>query len=98
MKRFIKLFGLRVNLDEVEKMLENHFNCAAACYGTDDSLKVILQTHGINVSEPAKKTIIDTYKLHHSVVSVKCVDSIPVTSSGKKDYKVIQEMLFDECH
>ncbi len=96
MKRFIKLFGLRVNLDEVEKMLENHFNCAAACYGGDDSLKVILQTHGINVSEIAKKTIIDTYKLHHSVVSVKCVDSIPVTSSGKKDYKMIQEMLFDE--
>ena len=95
MKRFIKLFGLRVNLDEVEKMLENQFNYAAACFGNDDSLKVLLQTHGIDISEPAKKTIIDTYKLHHSVVSVKCVDSIPVTSSGKKDYKLIQETVFN---
>ncbi len=91
MKRFIKLFGLRVNLDDVEKMLENRFNCAAACYGTDDSLKVLLHSNGIDISETAKRTIIETYKLHHSVISVKCVDSIPVTSSGKKDYRLLQE-------
>ncbi|MCL5029591.1 MAG: AMP-binding protein [Bacteroidetes bacterium] len=98
LKRFIKLFGLRVNLDEVEKMLENQFSCSAACYGNDDSLKVLLQAHSDNISEIAKKKIIDIYKIHHSVIKVHCVDSIPVTSSGKKDYKLIQEMQYNECN
>ena len=91
LKRFIKLFGLRVNLDEVEKMLENQFSCAAACYGSDDSLKILMQTHS-EISEIVKKKIIEIYKIHHSVVNVKCVDSIPVTASGKKDYQLIKEM------
>ncbi len=97
LKRFVKLFGLRVNLDEVEKMLENEFTCIAACYGSDDSLKVLLQTHSDNIAETVKKKIIDIYKIHHSVINVKCVDSIPVTSSGKKDYKLIQEIKYNEC-
>src|SRR5574338_1196359 len=33
MKRFIKIFGLRINLDEVQKMIENHFQISAACTG-----------------------------------------------------------------
>ncbi len=98
LKRFIKLFGLRVNLDEVEKMLENNFSCPAACYGNDDSLKVLLQKRSNHISEAAKKKIIDIYKIHHSVVDVRCVDSIPVTSSGKKDYNLIKEMKFNECN
>ncbi|MHB1688636.1 MAG: AMP-binding protein [Ignavibacteriaceae bacterium] len=91
LKRFIKLFGLRVNLDEIEKMVENEFALPAACYGTDDSLKILLQTTDNNFSDSVKKKVIDIYKLHHSVVFVKCAGSIPVTPSGKKDYKLIQE-------
>ena len=92
LKRFIKLFGLRVNLDEVEKLIENEFGCAAACYGSDDMLKVMLQSSNTALGENAKRKIIDTYKIHHSVVTVFSVDSIPVTSSGKKDYKLIQNL------
>ena len=98
LKRFIKLFGLRVNLDEVEKMLENNFTCAAACYGNDDALKVLLQKHSDHIAETARKKIIDIYKIHHSVIDVHCVDTIPVTSSGKKDYNLMKEMQFNECH
>lgn len=92
LKRFIKLFGLRVNLDEIEKMIENHFAFAAACYGTDDALKILIQSSGNSDAELVKHKVIETYKLHHSVVKVKCVGAIPVTSSGKRDYKAIQEM------
>ncbi len=91
LKRFIKLFGLRVNLDEVEKMLENTFKRGAACYGSDDMLKILIQKTDKEISDEVKRKVIDTYKLHHSVVSVKCVSDIPVTSSGKRDYKKIQE-------
>ncbi len=92
LKRFIKLFGLRVNLDEVEKMIENHFAVAAACFGSDDAMKIVVQCNDESAAESVKQHVIDTYKLHHSVVKVKCVRAIPVTSSGKRDYKVIQNM------
>ncbi len=91
LKRFIKLFGLRVNLDEVEKMIENDFAIPAACLGSDDSLNILLQTTEHGFSDKIKKSVVDIYKLHHSVVAVKCVDNIPVTSSGKKDYNLIKE-------
>ncbi|MHB9010750.1 MAG: AMP-binding protein [Ignavibacteriaceae bacterium] len=91
LKRFIKLFGLRVNLDEIEKMIENEFSIPTACYGTDESLKILLQTDEDSLSETVKKKVIEFYRLHHSVVFVKCVNLIPVTPAGKKDYRLIQE-------
>ncbi len=91
LKRFIKLFGLRVNLDEVEKMIENEFSAPAACYGTDESLKILIQTEDNNFASIVKNKVIEFYKLHHSVVFVKSVNKLPITSSGKKDYQLIQE-------
>ncbi|MHB8580337.1 MAG: AMP-binding protein [Ignavibacteriaceae bacterium] len=91
LKRFIKLFGLRVNLDEIEKMIENEFSVPAACYGTDELLKILLQTNRENLSGVVKKKVVEFYNLHHSVVIVKSIDMIPVTPSGKKDYHLIQE-------
>ncbi len=41
MKRFIKIFGLRINLDEVQKMIENHFGISVACTGKDELLKIL---------------------------------------------------------
>ncbi len=93
LKRFIKLFGLRINLDEIEKMIENKFSLPIAAIGTDDALKVLIQTSDSNLSELVNRYIIETYKLHHSFLSVRIVDSIPVTTSGKKDYNLIQELL-----
>jgi len=93
LKRFIKLFGLRVNLDEVEKMIENHFSFPAACYGTDDTMKILIQTNEQASAELVKRYVVEIYKLHHSVLQVKCVQTIPVTTSGKRDYKKIQSMV-----
>lgn len=92
MKRFIKLFGLRVNLDEIERLIENEYGCAAACFGNDDMLKVLLQSSNVNLADDVKRKIISTYKIHHSLVKVYCTDSIPITPSGKKDYNFIQNM------
>jgi acyl-CoA synthetase (AMP-forming)/AMP-acid ligase II len=92
LKRFIKLFGLRVNLDEIEKLIENQFGAATACYGGDDSLKILIQSHDSGILEHVKRKVTDTYKIHHSVLFLNCIDAIPVTASGKKDYTLIQKM------
>jgi acyl-CoA synthetase (AMP-forming)/AMP-acid ligase II len=96
LKRFIKLFGLRVNLDEIEKMIENKFNVSAACYGNDDSLKVLLQLEGTDISDSVRKEIIKIYNIHHSFVNVKCIKTIPHNSLGKKDYKSIETLEYNE--
>ncbi len=92
MKRFIKLFGLRINLDEVERMIENHFTVAAACCGTDDKMKILTQSDDEELPQKVKQQVLEIYNLHHSVVFIKNIKSLPVNNSGKRDYKAIQKM------
>ncbi len=85
-KRFIKLFGQRVSLDEVERYLtEKTLECY--CTGDDTSLVVAVKNHhDIKVLT----TDLSVYlKLHPSVIKVISVAQLPVTSNGKKDYQQV---------
>ena len=90
-KRFIKIYGLRINLDEIEKMVENYFKCPAACFGNDDFLKILLQTDQNEIERKVSQKIIQMYKLHPSVFNVKKTNRILTTLQGKKDYKRMGE-------
>jgi len=92
MKRFIKIFGLRINLDEIQKMIENHFGISAACTGKDDLLSVLIQSENQLTEVNVKNEILKVYKLNFKTVVVKLTNSIPTNSSGKYDYKKINEM------
>lgn len=90
MKRFLKIFGLRLNLDDVEETLESHLSKAVACAGSDDKLKIVVETKDRKDLEEASNYVVDLYHLHHSVVHTADLDILPRTSSGKKDYKEIE--------
>jgi len=92
MKRFIKIFGLRINLDEVQKMIENHFGISAACTGRDDLLKVLVHSDDKLAEVNVKNEILKMYKLNFKSVVVKSTNQIPTNSSGKYDYTKINEM------
>jgi len=92
-KRFLKIFGLRLNLDEVEKLIENQFQLPNACFGSDDKITVLVEVQDLKSTELIKNKLIEIYKLHHSVIEIKQISQIPVTSSGKKDYAKIKEVL-----
>ncbi len=96
-KRFIKIFGLRLNLDETERMLENYLHNPIACLGDDDHLKIIIQTDNKNLEIEVRKKIKELYKLHDSVIKVFPIQSIPVTTSGKRDYKKMQLLESKNC-
>lgn len=93
LKRFVKVFGLRLNLDEVEKMLESALERPVACVGTDDVLHVIIESSSDHDAQEALKRVVSLYKLHHSAVIVRRRDTLPVTSSGKKDYNALRTQL-----
>ena len=82
-KRFIKIFGNRVNLDETERLLKNIVT-DCACVGTDDHLIVYVSDH-------AKKPEIESYLtdklgLNHIAYKVRHIDQIPKNTSGKTIY------------
>ncbi|MBK9097284.1 MAG: AMP-binding protein [bacterium] len=92
MKRFLKIFGLRVNLDEIQKMIENRFGFSVACTGKDDLLKVLILSDDPIVEVNVKNEILKTYKLNFKTVVVKSATEIPTTSSGKYDYNRINAL------
>jgi acyl-CoA synthetase (AMP-forming)/AMP-acid ligase II len=92
LKRFIKIFGLRINLDEVQKMIENHFELPNACTGKDDLLQILIKSEDRLSEIEVKKYVLNTYKLNFKTVIVKSTDTIPTNSSGKYDYAKINEM------
>ncbi len=92
MKRFIKIFGLRINLDEVQKMIENHFQISAACTGSDELLKILVQSDDHITEVKVKEEVMRMYKLNFKSLVVKSTEHIPTNSSGKYDYNKINVM------
>jgi long-chain acyl-CoA synthetase len=90
-KRIAKVFGLRLNLDEVEARLRECGPVAvvggqdviwAFCaFGTDES-----------VNDLAHRMARE-FKLHHSTLSFKRVEAIPTTTSGKIDYQQVERWI-----
>lgn len=86
-KRFIKLFGNRVNLDEVEQLLiKKHYSCV--CGGNDDCLVIYTVDEGKN--EEILNFISGVMGFHKSAFRVQGIKEIPRTQSGKVDYSALQ--------
>ena len=71
MKRFIKIFGLRINLDEVQKMIENHFKISVACTGKDELLKILVHSDDHRTEVKVKEEVMKMYKLSFKSLVVK---------------------------
>ena len=96
MKRFIKIFGLRINLDEVQKMIENHFKISVACTGKDELLKILAHSDDHLTEVKVKEEVMKMYKLNFKSLIVKSTNQIPTNTNGKYDYKKINEMFDGE--
>jgi long-chain acyl-CoA synthetase len=88
-KRFLKLFGNRFNLDHVEKILARHFEASVACYGRDDLLTVAVE--GSENPEAISKTVCETFDLPRTAVKVVTVKKLPRNANGKLDYQRLAE-------
>jgi acyl-coenzyme A synthetase/AMP-(fatty) acid ligase len=82
-KRFVKIFGVRTGLDEVENFL-NDKGLECVCSGSDDDLK-IYSTDSDSIDK-IYKFISESRLIHHKGYSVHFIDSIPRNESGKVMY------------
>ncbi len=86
-KRFIKIFGNRVNLDELELILKKSA-VDSACVGKDNLLLVYL------LNEDGKTTVKDLLSkklgIHHSAIEIRIIHGFPRSESGKILYSKLE--------
>ncbi|WP_303207595.1 AMP-binding protein [Bacteroides oleiciplenus] len=88
MKRFVKLFGNRTNLDELERLLKRE-GVEALCAGRDDNLRIYLKDSSLRdkTDEIIKRNTLI------SPLAYKCIiiDCFPISESGKILYAKLPE-------
>ena len=86
LSRFIKIYGIRVALDAVEKMLADAGREGVAL-GEDDHLLLCLSGENPGDPEEIRTGIANTLGVNKAAISVRCLDSLPRLSNGKVDYQ-----------
>ena len=90
MKRFVKVWGNRCNLDAIEQLVKNiTTNCA--CAGVDDKITVFVTEAGLE--NKIINYLSNKMGLNIRAFAVKVVASIPQNASGKILYAELQKML-----
>lgn len=94
--RFIKLFGQRIGLDEVEQLLEQD-GVVSYCCGNDQKLVIAMEQQADKELDLQSlgKQVASKLRLHASVIQVLAVADLPKTPSGKKDYHSIMQLAGD---
>lgn len=87
-KRFLKLFGLRVSLDQSEKIISEHFGIECACTGDDQQMQIFITKD--NIQEEVRQLIAEKTGLMAKSFVVKVILSIPRFESGKINYRELK--------
>lgn len=87
-KRFIKLFGNRVNLDELERLLLDR-GVQSACTGKDNALVIYILK--LEDNDLVQDFIIQKLKIHFSVIDIRVIEEIPKNASGKTLYSKLPD-------
>ena len=87
-KRFLKIQGNRINLDEMDRLIKGRFEIEVACGGVDDRMYIFLTDK--NLVKEVRKYAADKTGLNISVFEAKIIDDIPKNDAGKVKYKDLE--------
>lgn len=90
LKRFVKIWGNRCNLDQLEQIVKT-ITISCACVGVDDCVTIFTTQDG--VEQEIKSLLTAKTGLNTRAFQVKKIDKIPTTVSGKLDYSAMQKMI-----
>lgn len=82
--RFLKLFGMRVGLDECEQIITTECQTEVACVGTDE--KMIVYITNESEKDSVKQTLVDKTHIVATSFEVRVIPEIPKNETGKKLY------------
>lgn len=84
-KRFLKIYGNRVNLDEIDRLIKGEFEIEVASSGVDDHLYIFVTDS--KYEETVKEFIVRKTKLNPAAFKVITINEIPKNDAGKTRYK-----------
>ena len=84
-KRFLKIYGNRVNLDEVDRLIKGEFGIEAATTGVDDHMYIFLTDAA--KSDSVREFVVSKTRLNPAAFKMIIIDEIPKNDSGKTLYK-----------
>ncbi|MFI7602630.1 AMP-binding protein [Actinoplanes sp. NPDC049681] len=90
LKRIGKVFGVRVNLDDVERSLAAHG--AVAAVAGDDKLHVFVEGADAELTRSVRKELAVFLGTHFSGLDVRGVDALPLLPTGKIDYRSLEAL------
>ena len=89
-KRFLKIYGNRVNLDEIDRLIKTNFgnvDCASA--GVDDHMYLFVTDEAI--AEDVKSFTVNKTGLNPTAFQVVVLEEIPKNDAGKTLYKELEQ-------
>jgi acyl-CoA synthetase (AMP-forming)/AMP-acid ligase II len=89
-RRFLKMFGKRLNLDDAEKILVRRCETTVACYGRDDLLMAAVENS--HNADAIHTIICETFGLPKPAVKVMTVSELPRTANGKLEYRRLPDL------
>ena len=94
-KHFLKIFGNRVNLDEIEQLIRSAgYDCA--CAGMDDNLKIYV-TNPYD-TDRIRSYVVKRTGINQAGFSFVCIDKIPRNESGKVLYSALYQKERMNCN
>ena len=84
MGRFLKLFGMRIGLDECEQIIKAKFPIECACVGNDEKMTVYITDERLTAS--VKEELVEKTKLVATAFEIKVIPAIPKNEAGKVLY------------
>lgn len=91
LKRIGKVFGVRINLDDVERTLAAHGPVAAVA--GDDRLHVFVEGADTTATRSVRGELADFLDTHFSGLDVRGIDALPLLPTGKIDYRSLEALL-----
>lgn len=92
-KRFLKIFGNRVGLDECEQILQKVYaetDSEFACVGTDDHLRVYLTEE--TLVDKAAELLAERLHISERAIRAVYIPELPKNAAGKVLYHILMQM------
>ncbi|MGA5300931.1 AMP-binding protein [Nucisporomicrobium flavum] len=90
LKRIGKVFGVRVNLDDVERTLAPHG--AVAAVAGEDKLHVFVEGADHDLARSVRGELATFLGTHFSGLDVRGIDALPLLPTGKVDYRSLEAL------
>ncbi|KEJ92155.1 O-succinylbenzoate--CoA ligase [Synergistes jonesii] len=87
--RFLKLFGVRVGLDDCEKIIYSKFGIDCACAGDDKEMRVYITRD--DLSDAVVSLLSDTTGILRTAFKIFVIDQLPRSGAGKILYSQLPQ-------